>query len=214
MQHNVGRLGGWWCKKTLVDSNLVVFPVLCIQWQLCASNRKHAAQDAVVGRTVLLSRSFTLHSFYFPYWPRVKRPKSSVMSAYTYDNSPGLQTPVQDNFKASYDDLLDDNAIPFAQNAHHQTFAVDTIAGHIRGPSVSHSHKTHFSAKQSDDLSRETSRAVYPPQYVTKEIHSVSLWRKVRKVLLIETMSDSLIDTTRICGLPPLRTYSAHRNGN
>lgn len=136
------------------------------------------------------------------------------MSAYSHDNYPGLQTPVQDDFKASYDDLLDDNAIPFAQNAHHQTFAVDTIAGHIRGPSVPHSHKTHFSAKQSDDLSQETSRAVYPPQYVTKQVPSVSLWRKVRKFPSIGTKSDCLIDTTRIGGLPPLRTYSAHRNGN
>ena len=136
------------------------------------------------------------------------------MSAYSHDNSPGLQTPVQDDFKASYDDLLDDNAMPFAQKAHHQTFAVDTIAGHIRGSSVPHSQKTHFSAKQSDDLSRETSRAVYPPQYVTKETHSISLWRKVRKFPFIRTKSDSLIDITRISGLPSLRTYSAHRNGN
>jgi len=124
------------------------------------------------------------------------------MSAYTYDNSPGLQTPVQDDFKASYDDLLDDNAIPFAQNAHHQTFAVDTIAGHIRGPSVPHSHKTHFSAKQSDDLSQETSRAVYPPQHVTKQVPSVSFWRKILpesvacRLYVLTVLIETAIDLT------------------
>ncbi|KAF8740681.1 hypothetical protein AX14_007811 [Amanita brunnescens Koide BX004] len=123
------------------------------------------------------------------------------MSAYPYDNSPGLQTPIQDDFKASYDDLLDDNATPFAPNSRHQTYAVDTIGGHIHGPPAPHSQKTHFSAKQSDDLSQDTSRAVYPPQYVTKE---TSFWRKMLPesmacrlyvlTVLIETTIDLAIE--------------------
>ncbi|KAF8624833.1 hypothetical protein AX15_005716 [Amanita polypyramis BW_CC] len=116
----------------------------------------------------------------------------------------GLKSPEQD-FKASYDDLLDENAAPFAPNARHKTYTVDTtMAGHHRGSSIPLSHKTHFSTKQSDDLSQDTPRTAYPPQFVTKEANPVSIWQKILPeslacrlyvlTVLIETAIDLAIE--------------------
>ncbi|KAK2462067.1 hypothetical protein APHAL10511_006530 [Amanita phalloides] len=99
------------------------------------------------------------------------------MSAYPFSSS--LETPQQENFKASYDDLLDEHATPFAPNIHHQTYTVNAISTHPRGSSVHLSHKTHFSTKQSDDLSQEVSRVAYPPQVVAKDANSINLWKKI-----------------------------------
>jgi len=101
------------------------------------------------------------------------------MPPYSLDNSSDLKTPTEDHFKASFDDLLDENATPYAPTTRHRTYTVDSFGGNIRSPSTPLSHKTHFSAKQSEDLSQDTPRAVYPPQYVTKEANSVSFWKKM-----------------------------------
>jgi len=100
------------------------------------------------------------------------------MPHYSLDSPSDLITPTQDDFKASYDDLLDENVTPYSPTAHHRTYTVDSLGGNLRSPSTPRSHKTHFSVKQSDDLSQGTSRAVYPPQHVTKEAN-VSFWQKI-----------------------------------
>ncbi|KAM6497934.1 hypothetical protein JOM56_005882 [Amanita muscaria] len=101
------------------------------------------------------------------------------MSANLYHNSlaPGHHRP--EEFKASYDDLLDENATPFTPNSHHQTYNVNTMNGH-HGPSIPFSPKSQFSRKQSEDLSTiDTSRGIYPPQPIGKETDSISFWRKL-----------------------------------
>ncbi|KAF8203261.1 hypothetical protein BJ912DRAFT_943417 [Pholiota molesta] len=87
-------------------------------------------------------------------------------------HSPYLQTQpaaTEEDFKASYDDLIDDYSEPYAANARHQTFTVGTPnQTHHRGTSIPLSSKSVFTSKQSDDT-HETSSYGYPPA-VPKEI--------------------------------------------
>lgn len=96
-------------------------------------------------------------------------------------HSPYLQTQpaaTQEDFKASYDDLIDDYSEPYAANARHQTFTVGTPnQTHHRGPSIPLSSKSVFTSKQSDDT-HETSYG-YPPAVPPKEIDTRSFWQKV-----------------------------------
>ncbi|KAF8640856.1 hypothetical protein AX17_000504 [Amanita inopinata Kibby_2008] len=125
------------------------------------------------------------------------------MSAQPYINPTSRDSFQQDEFKASYDDLLDENVTPFAPNARHKTFTVNTMSDHRRGPSVPFSHKTHFAAKPSDDISQAT-HVTYPPQHVTKEVTPPSLWQKLLPeslacrlyvlTVLIETAIDLAIE--------------------
>ncbi|PFH46991.1 hypothetical protein AMATHDRAFT_153213 [Amanita thiersii Skay4041] len=126
------------------------------------------------------------------------------MSALQYNQPSTPNSFHHDEYKASYDDLLDENVSPYGQNAHHKTFTVDTTPSHHRGPSMPLSHKTHFSAKQSDDLSHDTSHITYPPLPVAKEQSSPSFWRKLLPeslacrlyvmTVLIETAIDLAIE--------------------
>ena len=135
------------------------------------------------------------------------------MPPYSLDLSSNLKAPSQDDFKASYDDLLDEDVTPYAPTARHRTYTVDSLSGSLRSPATPPSHKTHFSAKQSDDLSQDTSRAVYPPQHVTKEAN-VSFWKKVREPPVTRTKSDCLTDAARITGMSSLCAYSTRRDGS
>ncbi|KAK0505938.1 hypothetical protein EDD18DRAFT_1121284 [Armillaria luteobubalina] len=86
-------------------------------------------------------------------------------SYYHYQaKSPYIQEP-QSEVKASYDDLIDEYASPYAVNAHHKTFAVETptmgAPQHRRGPSTP--MKTTFSSKQSNDTFRDQPQPLYPP---------------------------------------------------
>ncbi|RDB29019.1 hypothetical protein Hypma_015269 [Hypsizygus marmoreus] len=83
-------------------------------------------------------------------------------------------------YKTSYDDLIDEFATPYGANAQHQTFAVDApMNGHRRGPSFP-LHKSMSSSKQSDDTSHEPlSHVSYPPLPPTKGVDTQSLWQKI-----------------------------------
>ncbi len=131
------------------------------------NNSKHG-QGKPFPRSSRPTRSFAPPSF--QHWPLAGRASNfSTMSHYPLDNLSDPKTPTQDEFKASYDDLLDENVTPYAPTARHRTYTVDSLGGSLRSPATPLSHKTHFSAKQSDDLSQHTSRAVYPPQHVTRK---------------------------------------------
>ncbi|KAF8168309.1 hypothetical protein B0H34DRAFT_647127 [Crassisporium funariophilum] len=85
-----------------------------------------------------------------------------------------------DDFKASYDDLIDDYSAPYAANSRHQTFAVGTPMSpqaHHRGNSIPLSNKAAFSSKQSDET-HDTSYA-YPPAIPVKEVDNRTLWQKI-----------------------------------
>jgi len=124
-----------------------------------------------------------------------------------YDNSLGPPRLFQQqDFKASYDDLLDENATPFTPNANHQTYTVDAMGGHRHGPSLpqSYTSSSHFSAKKSEDFSQDTSHGTYPPNFVGKEVNPTGFWRKILPeslacrlyvlTVLIETAIDLAIE--------------------
>lgn len=80
-----------------------------------------------------------------------------------------------EDFKASYDTLIDVNGLPYAANSRYQTFTITTPTTSTlqRGPSQPSSKV--FSTKQSDDT-HETSCS-YPP--VVAPVDLPSLWQRV-----------------------------------
>jgi hypothetical protein len=87
--------------------------------------------------------------------------------------------PSQDDFKASYEDLIDEYAAaPYAVTGQHQTFAVGTpTQTHHRGHSIPLSNDTAFASKQSDET-HDTAYS-YPPAVPVKEVDTRSFWQKV-----------------------------------
>lgn len=111
--------------------------------------------------------------------------------------------PPQDEFKASYDDLIDEYSAPYAANARHQTFAVGTpTQAHQRGHSIPLSNNSAFASKQSDDT--HDTAYNYPPAVPVKEIDTRSFWQKILPeslacrlyvaTVLIETTIDLAIE--------------------
>ncbi|KAK0465316.1 uncharacterized protein EV420DRAFT_1513867 [Desarmillaria tabescens] len=92
-------------------------------------------------------------------------PDSDDLSHYHYQAKSSYFQEPQSEVKASYDDLIDEYASPYAANTHHKTFAVETpMTGapqHRRGPSTP--MKTTFSSKQSDDTFHDQPLPLYPP---------------------------------------------------
>jgi len=85
------------------------------------------------------------------------------------------------DYKASYDDLIDEYAAPFAANSRHQTYSVETPTtnNQHRGP-YPMGHKSISSWKLSEDTSHEPSQHVsYPPLPPMKEADTRSLWQKI-----------------------------------
>lgn len=99
----------------------------------------------------------------------------------TAQHSPYLQanpSTTQEDFKASYDDLIDEHASPYSANAQHQTFAVGTPNHtHQRGTSIPLSSKNAYASNMSDDTHETTSS--YPPILPSKEVDTRTLWQKV-----------------------------------
>ncbi|KAF8898375.1 hypothetical protein BD779DRAFT_3946 [Infundibulicybe gibba] len=137
----------------------------------------------------------------------------SMAKAYPLDSSPQHQIhrpylqpqQDQDSPKASYDDLIDEYAVPFTPTSRHQTYSVQTSApDHRRGPSYPLSHKTTLSGKHSDDTSHDTSHVAYPPMPPVKEVDTRGFWEKVLPeslacrlyvaTVLIETAIDLTIE--------------------
>lgn len=108
----------------------------------------------------------------------------SAQPSFPNDRSPYYaprQNQSQDeDFKASYDDLIDEYSAPYAANSRHQTFAVETSMNSDlrRGPSYPLAQKAAFS-KHSDDISQDTSHVAYPPLPPTKEVDTRGFWEKV-----------------------------------
>ena len=93
----------------------------------------------------------------------------------------------QDEFKASYDDLIDEYSAPYAANARHQTFAVGTpTQAHQRGHSIPLSNNSAFASKQSDDT--HDTAYNYPPAVPVKEIDTRSFWQKAMSSLFLRLL--------------------------
>ncbi|KAF8078371.1 hypothetical protein FPV67DRAFT_1663123 [Lyophyllum atratum] len=120
------------------------------------------------------------------------------------NNSSDMVHAQQEEYKASYDNLIDEFAKPFTANTNHQTFAVETptLSNHRRGPSFPLT-KT-FSSKHSDDTSHGPSHVSYPPLPPVKETDTRSLWQKILPeslacrlyvlTVIIETTIDLIIE--------------------
>jgi hypothetical protein len=94
------------------------------------------------------------------------------------DNSSHSQRPnnlqlQQDEFKSSYDDLIDEYSAPYSANSRHQTFAVQTS-----GPSYPLSHKPTLT-KHLDDTSHDLTAVAYPPQLPQKLVDTRGFWAKI-----------------------------------
>ncbi|KAF5368486.1 hypothetical protein D9758_002348 [Tetrapyrgos nigripes] len=109
----------------------------------------------------------------------------------------------QDEYKASYDDLIDQYAAPYGSNANHQTYALKSSPSqHRRAPS--HPLKPGFSSKQSDDTSHDLQAVAYPPTAPPKEIDTRSFWSKYLPesmacrlfvlTVLVETTIDLIVE--------------------
>ncbi|KAF5337007.1 hypothetical protein D9611_003175 [Ephemerocybe angulata] len=111
----------------------------------------------------------------------------SALRAPQFDTShqpfPDPETP-PDEYKASYDDLIDDYSAPYAPNSRHQTFAIGSphAASHRRGNSASmqKASASSFSLKHSDDT-HDTHAPCYPPvmQSKEKEVDTRTVWQKI-----------------------------------
>jgi hypothetical protein len=102
------------------------------------------------------------------------------MAAHIPSDPSRSQNSVHDDYKASYDDLIDEYSSPYVANSHHQTFTLTppNSDGHRRDPSVPLGSKS-ISSKQSDDMSYEPLSHAYPPLPPTKDADPQSLWQKM-----------------------------------
>jgi hypothetical protein len=111
-------------------------------------------------------------------------PLSAAMSAHSAHPAespyrPYLQSTAssQDDFKASYDDLIDEYSSPYTANAQHQTFAVGApTQNHKKVHSIPLSNDSAFASKQSDDT--HDTAYNYPPAVPAKDIDTRSVWQK------------------------------------
>ncbi|KAH7905872.1 hypothetical protein BJ138DRAFT_1163904 [Hygrophoropsis aurantiaca] len=91
-----------------------------------------------------------------------------------------------EDYKASYDDLIDQYAEPYARNSRHQTFAVQTNPigdADSRDPSYSFDQKRPFpNDKDAEEGGRNTTPPSYPPisiPKVAKEVDTRSCWARI-----------------------------------
>ncbi|KAF4606945.1 hypothetical protein EYR38_001000 [Pleurotus pulmonarius] len=95
---------------------------------------------------------------------------------YPNDSAPYQQhrqhAPYQQEYKASYDDLIDEYATPYGATSGHKTFNVETplTSDLRRGPTISELQKpTQFSSKQSEETDFGAPYVGYPPPVHTAE---------------------------------------------
>jgi len=122
----------------------------------------------------------------------------------TYPQTSRTQHDRPEEFKASYDDLIDEYAAPYSATAHHQTFSIGNGSQHRRVPSYP-MQKT-FSSKLSDETheTHETASTAYPPPPTAKEVDPRSFWQKILPeslacrlyvlTVLVETTIDLVIE--------------------
>lgn len=134
--------------------------------------------------------------------------------------SPYLQpnpSTTEEDFKASYDDLVDEHAEPYSATARHQTFTVGTPGQtHHRGASIPLSSKSAYTSNPSDDTHETCGYPPTVPLKDVKELDTRTLWQKVR-ILLPSFVFPNIVvrlGSARISSMSILRRYSAHRNDN
>jgi hypothetical protein len=88
--------------------------------------------------------------------------------------------PLSDDFKASYDDLIDEYAAPYGAKSSPDTysFSTSTSGEHRRRPSQPLAHKPTFLTKTSDDDESYVSH-MYPPAPLPKETEQSGFWSRL-----------------------------------
>ena len=161
----------------------------------------------LAGRTTNLCHSFTMSSQ--PQHP-------------SYPQYPAPVHPSRDDeTKAPYDDLIDQYASPYGNQAH-KTFAVDpaSFSGHARQPSYplsKHSYETSKDLKSLDSHAQDPPDWGYPPPLSkeTKKDEKESTWSKVRPLHPPSTrqvVTASPLVHPRLMGLPTLSPHCPHRD--
>ncbi|KAL0579804.1 hypothetical protein V5O48_002215 [Marasmius crinis-equi] len=108
------------------------------------------------------------------------------MSYPPYLNNPSYpQSSPRDNYhedpKPAFDDLIDEYTQPYAANARHQTYTVQTDT---RAPSQTMPSKPPpLFTKHSNDSSRDLNSVGYPPATLSKDIDNSPWWKKIFQLL-------------------------------
>jgi len=124
--------------------------------------------------------------------------------------------PQLDSFKASSDDLIDEHSSPFATNAQHSVYAVQTpMPGHPRRPSYP---LNDYNSRISDETAN-TSYQTYPPLPSAKEVDSTGFLQTILPeslacrlyviTVLIQTTIDLVIEGDLL-----IRFHEAGPNGD
>ncbi|KAF5382933.1 hypothetical protein D9757_006284 [Collybiopsis confluens] len=135
----------------------------------------------------------------------------------------GLSLPYsQDEFKSSYDDLIDEYSSPYSANSRHQTYAVQTPGftveqTHRRGPSFPLSHQPTLESKHSNS-SHDFTAVAYPPKSPQKPVDTRTFWQKVLPeslacrlfilTVIVETTIDLAIEAELL-----VRVHEANKAG-
>jgi hypothetical protein len=133
--------------------------------------------------------------------------------AYPDNPSNSLHPPYNnEEFKSSYDELIDEYSSPYTANTHHQTYAVQTSG------SQASSFKPKISSNKSDDTSHDFTAAAYPPQTPEKLVDTRTFWQKLLPeslatrlyilTVLVETTIDLAIEAELL-----LRVHEADQAG-
>jgi hypothetical protein len=158
----------------------------------------------------------------------------SSQTSYPHESLQFAQYPPQRNqfhqeeFKGSYDDLIDEYVSPYEANSRHQTFAVGTpaigTADQHRGPQFPPSKHPSFSTKNSDDTSRDPPSVAYPPLPPIKEVDTRGFWQKILPeslacrlyviTVLVETTIDLAIEGELLARVNNVRNLHEDKDDN
>ena len=205
--HNLLLGNGWWESRTNLQQTLVP-PIITLLLQQRIANTVTSVRLSFCHLFSFLSTlSSSAHSILLTIAAMSAQATSPDDRSQQY-----LHTHHSEDFKASYDDLIDEYSSPYASNARHQTFAVSTSPHtHRRGNSIP--LQKAFS-KHSDDT-YDTSDIVYPPVMATKEADDRSVWQKVRRFRVYSPHNwKSGLAPTRVYGMSILCGHCPHRNND
>jgi hypothetical protein len=121
------------------------------------------------------------------------------------------------DFKASYEDLIDDQDAPYSKTTGHRTISIDPVnaaAGHRRGTSFPLSQQPSFSSEfhgTQESVPRKGVEWGYPPSPPKRDRDKPSLWAQVCLYRVVRVRG--LNNTVAGARLPGVQTICAHRSG-
>ncbi|EIN13598.1 hypothetical protein PUNSTDRAFT_117326 [Punctularia strigosozonata HHB-11173 SS5] len=153
--------------------------------------------------------------------PAVAYPaQPDYLSPYPQDPS---ESSHEGDYKASYEDLIDEHDAPYSKTTGHQTIAIDptTAAGHRRGPSYPLSHQPTYSSEfnaTQESVPRKGVEWGYPPSPPQRDKEKPSIWSQLVpdslacKLYVLTVLIETIIDLA-IEGDLLLRVHEAKKDG-